>query len=138
MLNNQLAGAGNEMSSHTQVIWGTNINTNDVSMKLKNFINNFEEMRDDEEDVDDDRLISSYYMQKIKEIRELDISVLEIDCDHIFQFDQSLYRQIVDYPSDIIPIFDLVVTQCYKDVGMEIMAGGNQEDQEMQFDEQEA
>ena len=137
MLNNQLAGAGNEMSSHTQVIWGTNINTNDVSMKLKNFINNFEEIREDDEDVADDRLISSYYMQKIKEIRELDISVLEIDCDHIFQFDQGLYRQIVDYPSDIIPIFDLVVTQCYKDVGMEIMAGGNQEDQEMQFDEQE-
>ena len=84
MLNNQLGGAGNEMSSHTQVIWGTNINTSDVSMKLKNFINNFEEIREDEDEVADDRLISSYYMQKIKEIRELDISVLEIDCDHIF------------------------------------------------------
>ena len=29
----------NEMSSTTQVIWGTNINTNEVQMKLKNFIN---------------------------------------------------------------------------------------------------
>ena len=68
-------------------------------------------------------------------MRELDGNVLDIDCDHVFQFDQGLYRQIIDYPSDIIPIFDLVVTQCYKDVGMEIMAGGNQEDQEMQFED---
>ena len=42
------------MSSHTQVIWGTNINTGDVQMKLKNFINNFEEIREDEEEEDDD------------------------------------------------------------------------------------
>jgi len=53
MLNpNQLHGA-NEMSSHTQVLWGTNINTNDVQIKLKNFINNFEEIKDDDEDEDD-------------------------------------------------------------------------------------
>ena len=46
--------AGAENSSHTQVIWGTNINTNDVQMKLKNFINNFEEIRDDDDDDDDE------------------------------------------------------------------------------------
>ena len=49
---NQLAGA-NETSSHTQVLWGTNINTNEVQMKLKNFINNFEEIKDDDDDEDD-------------------------------------------------------------------------------------
>lgn len=53
MMNNvQLQGA-NEVSSHTQVLWGTNINTNDVQTKLKNFINNFEEIRDDSDDEDD-------------------------------------------------------------------------------------
>ena len=52
MNNNQLQGA-NEMSSHTQVLWGTNINTSDVQMKLKNFINNFEEIKDDDDDDDD-------------------------------------------------------------------------------------
>ena len=108
-------------------------------MKLKNFINNFEEIREDEDEAGDDQFIkASCYMQKLKEIRELDQNVLEIDCDQVFQFDQGLYRQIVDYPTDIIPIFDLVVTQCYKDVGMNIMAGGEQEDQDMQgFDENE-
>ena len=58
-------------------------------MKLKNFIHNFEEIRedDDEEDDDDQYVKKSFYMQKLTEIRELDQNVLEVDCDHIFQFD---------------------------------------------------
>ena len=58
--------AGAENSSHTQVIWGTNINTNDVQMKLKNFISNFEEILDVEDD-DDDEIYKrgSYYMRKL-------------------------------------------------------------------------
>lgn len=37
-------------SSNTQVLFGTNINTNDVSAKLKNFINTFVPVNDDIED----------------------------------------------------------------------------------------
>ena len=44
--------------------------------------------------------------------------MLEVDCDHIFQFDPTLYRQIVDYPTDVIPIFDLMVTQAYRDLAL--------------------
>lgn len=56
------------MSSHTQVIWGTNINTSDVQMKLKTFINNFEEIKDgDESDNMDDlaNVRKPYYLQRI-------------------------------------------------------------------------
>jgi hypothetical protein len=34
----------------------------------------------------------------------------------VFEFDNSLYRQLENYPTDIIPIFDLVVTAVYKDL----------------------
>ena len=63
MLNqNALAnGANNEMSSHTQVLWGTNIDTSDVQMKLKNFINNFEEIKDDDDDEDDQQFQKAPY-----------------------------------------------------------------------------
>ena len=119
----------NEMSSHTQVLWGTNINTSDVQMKLKNFINNFEEIKDDDDDDDDQQYQRApYYIQKLKEVRELDGNVLDIDCDHVFQFDQHLYKQIEDYPSDIIPIFDLVVTQVYKELDMYNIGGQNEQD----------
>lgn len=113
------AGAGQEMSSHTQVIWGTNINTSDVATRLKNFINTFIEMKDDESDVDDEQYTRTpFYIEKLKLMRELEEQVLDVDCDHIFQFDQGLYRQIVDYPTDLIPIFDLVVSQIYKELFM--------------------
>jgi len=128
MNNGQLHGA-NEVSSHTQVLWGTNINTNDVQMKLKNFINNFEEIKDDSDEEDDQKFQKApYYIQRLKEVREMDANVLDIDCDHVFQFDQMLYRQIEDYPADIIPIFDLVVTQVYKELDMYNIGAQDQND----------
>jgi len=63
-------------------------------------------------------------------VRELDGNVLDIDCDHVFQFDQMLYRQIEDYPAEIIPIFDLVVTQVYKELDMFNIGGADNQDQE--------
>lgn len=39
-----------EPSSNTQVLWGTNINANEVQMKIKNFINTFVEQSDDPDD----------------------------------------------------------------------------------------
>ena len=135
-----MAAANNELSSATQVIWGTNINTTGVQVKLKNFINNFEEIKDEEDDdnMDDAAFTKpSYYIQKLKEIKSMDQNVLDIDCDHLFQYDPSLYRQIVDYPSDIIPIFDLVVTQVFKELEIYEIGGQNgaENDQDMQFDE---
>ena len=105
------------MSSHTQVLWGTNINANEVQTKLKNFINTFVEYKEDEDEDNDDAYTKApQYIEKLKEMREMESPILEVDCDHIFQFDQALYRQIVDYPADIIPIFDLVASQVYKEL----------------------
>lgn len=41
---------GAEPSSNTQVLWGTNINANEVQTKMKNFINTFVELSDDPND----------------------------------------------------------------------------------------
>jgi esterase/lipase len=79
LLNNQLAGA-NEMSSATQVIWGTNINASEVQSKLKNFIQSFVEMKDDEDEDEqnDDHYLNNkpYYMEKLQEIKEMEETVL--------------------------------------------------------------
>lgn len=56
-----------------------------------------------------------YYIDQLKNIYETETYILDVNCDHIFEFDQSLYRQIENYPTDIIPIFDLVVTGIYKE-----------------------
>jgi len=48
---------------------------------------------------------------------------LDIDCDHVYEYDQLLYRQIENYPSDTIPIFDLVATHCFKELFLYGMPG---------------
>lgn len=56
-----------------------------------------------------------FYIEQLKHINETESYVLDVDCEHIYEFDQNLYRQIENYPTDIIPIFDLVVTGIYKE-----------------------
>ncbi len=51
----------------------------------------------------------------MKNIHATENYILDVNCDHIFEYDQSLYRQLENYPTDIIPIFDLVVTGLFKE-----------------------
>ena len=100
-----------EASSNTQVLFGTNINSNEVQNKLKNFIQSFTQI-----DEDNDRFDAfPHYIEMLKHINETEQYVLDVNCEHIYEFDQSLYRQIENYPTDIIPIFDLVVTGIFKE-----------------------
>lgn len=93
------------------MLWGTSINTNSVQTKLKDFINNFVEEREIDQDGGDEQFARTpYYIEKLKEVRDLELTVLDIDCSHIYSFDPQLYRQMEDYPTDLIPIFDLVVS----------------------------
>lgn len=81
------------MTSNTQVLWGTSINTNSVQNKLKDFINNFVEEREIDHDGGDDQFTRTpYYIEKLKEVRDMELTVLDIDCSHIFSFDPQLYR----------------------------------------------
>lgn len=112
------------MTSHTQVLWGTNIQANLVQQKLKEFINNFVEAKEIDQDGGDDQFARvPFYIERLKEVRDMEQQVLDVDCSHIHSYDQSLYRQIENYPTDIIPIFDLVVTQVYKELDMYNLGG---------------
>lgn len=69
-----------EASSNTQVLWGTNINTNEVQIKMKNFINTFAVIKEDS----DDFTQAPYYIDKLKDIKETENYTLDIDCDHVY------------------------------------------------------
>jgi DNA replicative helicase MCM subunit Mcm2 (Cdc46/Mcm family) len=64
-----------------------------------------------------------FYFEKLKELKELEETILEVDCDHIYQFDKALYRQLEDFPCDIIPLFDLVATAVYREMYMYTQIG---------------
>ena len=97
------------MSSHTQVLWGTNINTNDLQQQLKEFLLTFVEQSNN------DLNAEPFYITKLKEMAETEDYTLNVDCGHLYEFKRSLYKQLEDYPADVIPIFDLVALQVFKE-----------------------
>jgi DNA replication licensing factor MCM4 len=86
---------------------------------------------------DDQFARTPYYIEKLKTVRDMEAQVLDVDCSHIYEHDAQLYKQIEDYPTDLIPIFDLVVSQVYKELDMYNIGGeqniGEQDQQEDVF-----
>jgi DNA replication licensing factor MCM4 len=146
MSNTNLAnnmGAGNEMSTNTQVLWGTNIHTNTLQMQLKEFLMTYTIMPEPGPDgqINDDQFnIEPVYITKLKDMAETEEFVLDVDCRHLFEYSKSLYKQLEDYPADVIPIFDLVALGVFKEqcFGQNMMDGGMQGSnmQEMEQNEQ--
>jgi len=111
-------GAAGEMSSNTQVLWGTNINTNSLQMQLKEFLMTYTVMPEPGADgvINDDQFnIEPVYITKLKDMAVTEEFVLDVDCRHIYEYSKSLYKQLEDYPADVIPIFDLVALSVYKE-----------------------
>jgi DNA replication licensing factor MCM4 len=111
---NNIGGAG-EMSSNTQVLWGTNINTNDIQQQLKEFLLTYTQIPDQDNMADDQFNIEPFYITKLKEMGETEDYTLNVDCGHLYEFNRNLYKQLEDYPADVIPIFDLVALQVFKE-----------------------
>jgi hypothetical protein len=117
-----MMGAGPEMSN-TQVLWGTNINTNDIQVKLRDFLLTFRpEDADGEMNLDAENE-DPFYISQLRSCAETEEYTLDIDCTHLFTYNKALYKQLEDYPTDIIPIFDLVASQVLREY---VMDGNNQ------------
>ena len=115
-------GGQGEMSSHTQVLWGTNINTQDLQSRLREFLTTFTIINDEAHDLNNDQNMEDvnmyqepHYITLLKQIAETEEYNLDVDCCHIYDFNKSLYKQLEDYPTDVIPIFDLVTEQVFKE-----------------------
>lgn len=88
------------------VLWGTDINVDEIQVKFRNFLLNYTE--------EDSMSDTPNYIQLLNEIRQTEIYVLTVNCDHIYLFDRTLYQQLVNYPSDIIPLFDLAANDLFR------------------------
>lgn len=38
---------------------------------------------------------------------------LNVNCSHLQEFDANLYRQLVNYPQEVIPTFDMAVNEMF-------------------------
>lgn len=102
----------------TQVVWGTNINTSDAQQRFKNFLTNFT-LSKDKSSINE----MPHYMDQLKQINETEQYVLNLDCKHLNEHDASLYKQFINFPSEMIPYFDAVVNQMFKELCTEDDSG---------------
>ncbi|KAM5157663.1 DNA replication licensing factor MCM4 isoform 1-T1 [Mantella aurantiaca] len=95
------------------VIWGTDVNVITCREKFQRFIQRFIDPSAKEEDNVGLDLNEPIYMQRLEEINVVGEPFLNVDCDHLRTFDQDLYRQLVCYPQEVIPTFDMSVNQLF-------------------------
>ncbi|KAJ8925954.1 hypothetical protein NQ315_009807 [Exocentrus adspersus] len=96
------------------VIWGTNVSVAQCKEKFRQFILRFiDPNAEEDERTDDMNLNEPLYLQKLEEIHTLEEPFLNVNCAHIETFDANLYRQLVCYPQEVIPTFDMTVNEMF-------------------------
>ena len=91
-------------------VWGTNVNVNDSQARFRRFFTNFE----------DPATASPLYPAMLEEIIKNEQLGINIDCNNLYEYDRELYMQLVAYPQELIPIFDLVINDLAADsLGMD-------------------
>ena len=103
-------------------IWGTRICVTDVQKAFKTFLTEYrpKALEDDEnvlilpssarQEVDID---SPYYMERLFEISQTENVYLNLNLEHVKEFNEPLYRKIICYPADIIPYLDMTVNEIF-------------------------
>lgn len=96
------------------VIWGTDVIVTQCKEKFKSFIQTYtdNELERDERVASHD-IDQPIYMQKLDEINTLEEPFMNFNCSHLKNFDQNLYRQLICYPQEVIPTFDMAVNELF-------------------------
>ncbi|CAG0884263.1 unnamed protein product [Darwinula stevensoni] len=96
------------------VIWGTDVVVSRCKEKVKNFISNFVDSSVEEDEVIEGMDSSEpLYLQKLAEIQVLEEPFMNVNCAHVQHFDETLYRQLVSYPQEVIPVFDMAINEMF-------------------------
>ncbi|XP_063905700.1 DNA replication licensing factor MCM4 [Zophobas morio] len=96
------------------VIWGTNVSVAECKEKFKQFILRFIDPNAEQDERTDDMNVNEpLYFQKLDEINTLEEPFLNVNCAHIETFDGNLYRQLVSYPQEVIPTFDMTINEMF-------------------------
>lgn len=96
------------------VIWGTDVVVSQCKDKFRSFISEYIDtsIADDEQFEGIDAR-QPYYLQRLDEINVIGDPFLNVNCGHLRQYDADLYRQLVCYPQEVIPTFDMAVNEMF-------------------------
>ena len=94
-------------TSHT-LAYGTNVNITQASNKLRQFIQSFELEGDSNDET------KALYLRKIKEMPDTGNYYLNIDMHHLFSYDETLYKQVIDFPLEMVQLTDSIVKELFQ------------------------
>ena len=104
-----VVGSSSDTGSLPTYYYGTNINLLDIVTKFRTFLQTFS--------VPNDPITTmSYYHRMLREIKDTRIYILNIDARHLCQYDSMLYWQLINYPTEMIPIMDSVTNTVYNEM----------------------
>ena len=93
-------------------IWGTDIVISEAKRKFNKFLKTFCDSSVDYETCGY-YPTEPLYLQKLGELAKLGQSCLDVNCNHVALFDSVLGRQLACNPQEIIPAFDLALTEFF-------------------------
>uniref|UniRef100_A0A8C7K5C3 DNA replication licensing factor MCM4 n=2 Tax=Oncorhynchus TaxID=8016 RepID=A0A8C7K5C3_ONCKI len=107
------AVASEQAAGQKLVIWGTDVNVGTCKEKFQRFLQRFIDPTSNEDENAGLDLNEPLYMQKLEEISVIGEPVLNVNCSHVQSFDADLYRQLISYPQEVIPTFDMAVNELF-------------------------
>uniref|UniRef100_A0A4W3HCA8 DNA replication licensing factor MCM4 n=1 Tax=Callorhinchus milii TaxID=7868 RepID=A0A4W3HCA8_CALMI len=97
------------------VIWGTDVNVAACKEKFQRFLQRFADPTAKEEEHSGMDLSEPLYMQRLEEMNLVGEPFLNVNASHLKAFDTELYRQLICYPQEVIPTFDMAVNELFFD-----------------------
>ncbi|XP_024880050.1 DNA replication licensing factor MCM4 isoform X2 [Temnothorax curvispinosus] len=95
-------------------IWGTNVVVDRIKQQFRRFILYFIDPEAENDEIPENMNLSEpLYTQKLEEIHILEEPYLNVNCAHLEAFDSQLYNQLVLYPQEVIPAFDLTANEIF-------------------------
>ncbi|CAF5127197.1 unnamed protein product [Rotaria magnacalcarata] len=94
------------------VIWGTDVHVNECKRRFISFLKKFH-LNVEEANIEGVDPAQPFYMQKLEEIHLLERPFLNVDCAHIKQIDRTMLSQLIAYPQEVVPIFDIAVNELF-------------------------
>jgi len=108
----ELADTGR--SENRMVIWGTDVVVEDCREKFMKFLQNYVCQEFDSQDHPGIDASKPFYMQKLQtSLYNAHAVHLDLDAEHLREYDPVFYRQLVSYPSEMIPIFDMATNELF-------------------------
>uniref|UniRef100_A0A8C4NG36 DNA replication licensing factor MCM4 n=1 Tax=Eptatretus burgeri TaxID=7764 RepID=A0A8C4NG36_EPTBU len=100
---------GDGTEGNRLVIWGTDVSIAASKAVFKSFLVNFKDPDSMEPETAGLNLNEPLYMQRLEEIALTGEPFLNVNCNHLKAFDALFYKQLVCYPQEVIPTFDMAV-----------------------------